>query len=515
MNQIDLQNIKSKLKLYIARHPKMYDIALADLFLEENEDIPLKVRSIRRYISLVKKAEEDLDEDILELDEDSLDTIEIDDTKTEAVTPCLSTDELEEEDKVEDPAYEERDVEEDYMFELKRGGITHKVDRVTVDIVICAYSRQGLNLTTGLIQSILDISPDIVKAIIYNLNINKESKPYSQYSEDNLEASDLYNELNDNLSYLLDRWKENDGTTITKLNKVYKKSILLEQQKDLKFKALVSDLVNKLPKVSFDSMESSSIEDLQEDGYDHSHIFIPDMHIGLEQDNYNTDIIRKQLEYILTFIEEAPNVHVHFMGDIIHSVSGLNHRDTWKNMDPSSTGAEAIIQPYKLLVEFLSTIENLHSVNIVGGNHDRISSNRSEENTGEGAKLIAFMLQETLEDIPVNFDSFRIVDNEDPKMTVILLHGDKPVDKEPGQSIAWTYGNPDKFNYIMTAHMHSRKQMPKDDGLTFRKEALPAFCPSDNYAKTVAHGSLPGFKLVSAGSNKLPLVMDIPLHYDA
>ena len=238
------------------------------------------------------------------------------------------------------------------------------------------------------------------------------------------------------------------------------------------------------------------------------------MHIGLEQSNYNIDIVREQLQYVLTFVKDSPKLHVHFMGDIIHSVSGLNHKDSWKNMDPAATGAEAIIQPYKLLLEFLGSIDNLHSVNIVGGNHDRLQSAKDQENTGEGAKLIAFMLDETLVSTPVNFDSYRIIDDEDPNMTVITLHGDKPVDKEPGQSIAWTFGNPSKFNYILTAHMHSRKQNPKDDGLTFRKEALPAFCPLDTYGKTVAHGSLPGFKLISAGKNKLPLVVDIPLHYD-
>ena len=207
-------------------------------------------------------------------------------------------------------------------------------------------------------------------------------------------------------------------------------------------------------------------------------------------------------------------VHVHFMGDIIHSVSGMNHKDSWKNMDPKGHGAEAIIQPYKLLVEFLIGIKGLFNVNIVGGNHDRLQSSRDQENTGEGAKLIGFMLQESFKNIPVTFDSYRIVDDTDPHMTVILLHGDKPVDKSSGESIAWTHGNSSKFNYIATAHMHSRKQNPKDDGLKFRKEALPAFCPMDTYSKTVAHGSLPGIKLITTTEDKLPVIIDMPLHYD-
>ena len=74
------------------------------------------------------------------------------------------------------------------------------------------------------------------------------------------------------------------------------------------------------------------------------------------------------------------------MGDIIHSVSGLNHRDSWKDMKQGSAGAEAIIQPYKLILTFLNNIDKLYSVDFVGGNHDRQSSNKNEENTGEAAK---------------------------------------------------------------------------------------------------------------------------------
>lgn len=205
------------------------------------------------------------------------------------------------------------------------------------------------------------------------------------------------------------------------------------------------------------------------------------------------------------------------MGDIIHSVSGLNHQDTWKNMDPKSVGAEAIIQPYILLAEFISSLSYLKTVNIVGGNHDRLQSNKAQENTGEGAKLVSFMLAESLkhENVRVTFDPNKIVNNDDPRLVMIVLHGDKPIDKAPGQEIAWNLGNPNKFNYIVAAHTHSRKQEPKNDGLTFRKETLSAFCPADDYAKTVAHGSLPGVKVVAGiYDSGLPLVNDIPLYYE-
>jgi len=237
----------------------------------------------------------------------------------------------------------------------------------------------------------------------------------------------------------------------------------------------------------------------------------------MNQANYNLDIIENRLHTIANNINNGyHNIHVHFMGDIIHSVSGLNHKDSWKNMAQGSSGAEAIIQPYKLLLKFLMRIDCLYSVDFVGGNHGRMQSAKDQENTAEAEKLIAFMLDESLDNVNIIFDPYRIVDNEDPNMTIIVLHGDKPIDRASGQSIAWEYGDSSKFNFIGVAHMHSRKQNPKDDGLRFRKESFPAFCPADTYSKTVAHSSMPGYKIITTtNEDKLPIITDIPLYYDA
>ena len=200
------------------------------------------------------------------------------------------------------------------------------------------------------------------------------------------------------------------------------------------------------------------------------------------------------------------------MGDIIHSVTGLNHKDSWKNMNAKSSGANAIIQPYELLLNFLAGIEGLTGVNIVGGNHDRLANDRNVENTAEGAKLISYMLKSSLS-VPVNFSANYVVDDVDDNICLTIMHGDYPLDKESVQTIAWDLGNPAKFNYVMTAHTHGRKQEPKNDGLRYRKETMPAFCPGDDYAKTLSTGTLPGCKIVIADDMGLPVTMDIPLNY--
>lgn len=146
-------------------------------------------------------------------------------------------------------------------------------------------------------------------------------------------------------------------------------------------------------------------------------------------------------------------------------------------------------------------------------NHDRLSADKKTENTAEGAKLVAYLLRMAL-DVDVNFNSNMVIDDIDPNMCVILSHGDNPVDKEPADSIALEYGNPNKFTYYVTAHTHGRKQEPKNDRKLFRKETLPAFCPGDAYAKRVALGTAPGIKIAGAQRIGAPITIDIPIFYD-
>ena len=518
MTQIDLQNVKSKLATYITKYPNKNNTKLALLFLKENDDIELSLRSIRRYISLVKVANIGLDEDS---DTDTGTDIDVSTTDVVSIVQNTEDEDKDEYEKTIDDIYADLLDVEDTVSTLTLSTKNHSYlfDYNTIDQIYCAYSRQGLNLSFGVIQQILELPFVELRLILSKLHITKECNPYSDHSKDTMSEVELFENLSANVEILLDKVQQHDGTTTTKLNKLYKKNLILQQNQDLKLRSYVEELKDYLPTVKIiNKNKINKLADLS----NRVHLFIPDMHIGLHQDNYNIDIIKEKLDDIVGTINTYDErVHVHFMGDIIHSVSGLNHRDTWKNMKQGTTGAEAIIQPFELLLNFLNKIKNLYKINFVGGNHSRLASNAAEENTAEAEKLIAYMLRKSIgvrynerDLVSINFDSYRIVDDEDPNITIILLHGDKPIDKASGQSIAWEYGNSSKFNYIAVAHMHSRKQNPKDDGLRFRKEQLPAFCPADTYAKTVAHESLPGYKIVKASSNKVPIVLDIPLYYE-
>jgi len=527
MKQEELNELRELIADYVDRYPHKNKTDLAQLILDENDDIPLSHRSIRRYVSLAKKEaalrEETLAEDFFDAATELGDglrpttegSVKLGPVSSDYVRVDIGDDGMkkdEEETQEAEMSYSSNDADPftngaEVLLDYR--GEQFYVPLRTIDRVFCAYSRKGLNLTGPIVRTLLDLDIKTFSAILSRMDLNKESKPYSETAIAIMDDDTLQEYLSENTSYVLDLLYKHDGTVTTELVRAYKSELVKLKNQDLYLKSLLAQIKNELPKI-----KTAPIKAIDPEFKDIiTHLIIPDMHIGLNQENYNNEIVREKLQEVIGYIDPRFPVHVTFMGDIIHSVSGMNHKDSWKNMDPSQTGANAIIKPYEILLDFILGIPSVIRVNIVGGNHDRLQSDKSYENTAEGAKLIAYMLDYSLEGIQVVFSSSYIADDDDPGLCMIYLHGDNPIDKESVQTLSWNFGNPDKFNYVFTGHMHSRKMEPKNDGLKYRKEQLPAFCPSDNYAKTLTAGSMPGFKIVTI-SNGVPVSVDIALKYD-
>ena len=109
---------------------------------------------------------------------------------------------------------------------------------------------------------------------------------------------------------------------------------------------------------------------------------LADLHLGAYIDGlrntpaYSIQILINRLEEVaeITNSHGFSEVHVNILGDLIESFSGLNHKNSWKGLSKGMSGAEVIKFTTKVLHEhFLSKIDNLEKVNIIGGNHDRFS----------------------------------------------------------------------------------------------------------------------------------------------
>lgn len=249
-----------------------------------------------------------------------------------------------------------------------------------------------------------------------------------------------------------------------------------------------------------------------------------DLHFGAHIRNliltkdYDKDIL---LDGLMQSVEEVnllgfKKVHVHINGDLIESFSGMNHINSWMSMDKDLVGSKSVILCCELLDEALSKINNLGSIKIVAGNHDRISKNNDEDVKGGAAELISWGLK--LKGYDVEFHPYittHLVDG----INHINLHGDKGISKRTTKDIIWDYGIKGVFNFVFEAHLHSIIQKLsvsqrsvfktiKDDSIDHRRMHLPSFFTGNYYSETLNFNSNAGFIIVWDNGKGKPIVLN-------
>ncbi len=239
-----------------------------------------------------------------------------------------------------------------------------------------------------------------------------------------------------------------------------------------------------------------------------------DLHIGahirnlLRTPDYDSNILT---DMIFKSVSEQNSFgfkvnHVHIMGDIIESWSGLNHVNSWMSMDKEETYSNVVRVATKILDHALSRIDNLGCVKIVGGNHDRGSKNNDEDVKGSIADVIAFCLE--IKGYDVEFHPY-IITHEIEGVNHILLHGDKKVSNRTTEEIVLKYGKPGMFNFIFQAHLHTliellavktidakrmrRIKTIKDDGIDKRHVYCPPFFSGNYYSETLGFDTNSGY----------------------
>lgn len=215
-------------------------------------------------------------------------------------------------------------------------------------------------------------------------------------------------------------------------------------------------------------------------------------------------------------------VHIHLIGDLIESFTGLNHKNSWKGLGKGMFGVSAI----KLFVElfkkhFLDLIVNLGKIKIVAGNHDRVTSDSSEDTDGGVADLIAWGLKLIGYDVEFKRD---VLTHKVDGVNYILNHGHLDFTrKKSTQEICWMYGEKGVFNFITEGHLHSRiaklnaKQISQfkttlDDNIDCRRQVCPSFFTGNPYSEDGGWSTMAGFIITESSHNKKGIdVMDVSL----
>jgi hypothetical protein len=250
---------------------------------------------------------------------------------------------------------------------------------------------------------------------------------------------------------------------------------------------------------------------------------LADLHLGAYVDNlirtknFSIDILANKLYDAATEVNKRGYsvVHIHILGDLIESFTGLSHKNTWKGLDKAMVGAEAVKLVVKILHDnFLSRIENLGDVKVVAGNHDRVTSDNKEDVQGGAANLVCWGLE--LIGYRIEFNPLVITHVVDG-ICHILTHGHHNISKKSTKQICWDYGVQGMYNLICEGHLHSiiqklnvnqrdSYQTIKDDAVDHRRINCPSFFTGNFFSESLGYTSESGFIITENNGKGVPNV---------
>lgn len=231
------------------------------------------------------------------------------------------------------------------------------------------------------------------------------------------------------------------------------------------------------------------------------------------------DMLEQSAMYVNRFGYEK--VHVHLLGDLIESFTGLNHKNSWKGLEKGMFGVKAI----KLFCElfeshFLEKVANLGEIKIIAGNHDRVTSDNKEDVDGGAAEIIAWGLE--MMGYYVEF-SPSVITHQVDGICYILNHGHLDLTRRLStEEICWKYGKKGMFNFILEAHLHTRIRklsatalknfkMVSDDNNDCRRQVIPSLFTGNAYSEYGGWSSNPGCTVIENNGKGKPNVFDFAL----
>lgn len=253
---------------------------------------------------------------------------------------------------------------------------------------------------------------------------------------------------------------------------------------------------------------------------------ITDLHIGAQVKHLVNQTKEYSINHVIDYLdtvaeqinaEDYSNVHVGILGDLIESFTGMNHPCSWKELHSEvGHGANVLIIAYQILEAFLSKINNLSNVYIIGGNHDRITSSNKEDDEAGVAKIISHFLNDKLEANVVYDHMIMTVPIEG--IDYILTHGHLPMIKKSPEYLILNYGkNRDNFSIILSGHLHNRSKTEQlnvttvlVDNSKYRALVCPSIFTGNFYSESMGFSTSPGFLMFQSRNGK-PRMIDVTL----
>ncbi len=414
--------------------------------------------------------------------------------------------------QVEQQEQKFRVVGNNVEWDYKRGTIELSVD--TLDDVFYQYSKHGLNMSQVQVQNKLGFDALQWQSFKRTFDLVKDSDVFSPYSLSLVSGKERCDMISDKIAtkYSPKNMRaviEYEDRKQTK--KAYEKAIKRANDLDYRFQIFENEILDYVGSVKQVIVKRST--DIK---IDHGFCIVADLHGGADVKQsfnlpaFNWNILEKKLSDVAedTNQRKAAKVSVVINGDLIETFSGMNHPDSWQGIsEHNGYGFEAVIKLADLLSKWIQTINNIHELIIISGNHDRFHSSNKEDVEGSVARMIAYILRGQYgKHFEVDWQPL-IARRKVGGCGYLFLHGHTGLSKKK-EGLPTQYGFNGAYNCVFLGHLHTRKVLA--DTLTYRIVHVPSIFSGNRFTKNGGWSTLSGYTFAYS-VNKRPVIIDVPL----
>ena len=396
-------------------------------------------------------------------------------------------------------------------WDYKRGTIELTVE--SLDEIFYQYSKHGLNMSQVQVQNKHGLDALQWQSFKRTFDLVKDSDVFSPYSlslVSDKEACDMI------AAKMKDKYSPKNMRQVVEYEdrkqtkKQYEKAIKRVADLDYRFQMLETEILDYVSQA-----KPKTVKTCADVKITNSVVHICDLHggadikpsrnlpaYGWKQLKQKLDVAQKDIN-----ARKAKNVTVVLNGDFIETFTGLNHANSWKNIDDQNGyGIKATIKVTDLIADFLSGVANISEVILLSGNHDRVTSSNKEDVEGEVARLIAYILGGQFP-FKVSWED-TVATRKIDGCGFIITHGHLGLGKKTADLIVNQYGYKNCYNVVVMGHLHSRKIM--SDTYDSRVIHAPSLFTGNNYSKGLGYSSRAGYLHIHV-ERKLPVIVDYPL----
>jgi len=230
------------------------------------------------------------------------------------------------------------------------------------------------------------------------------------------------------------------------------------------------------------------IADLHAGGWTQNMKLVPD---------FNLKELKKKFVRLSQILNEKDRpTHLKILGDLIESFTGKNHKDTWKQIEQH--GMKVVFTIADLIIWLLNETPCIKSVQLIAGNHDRISSSNQDDTKGQVAYAVYRLIQRSGFDA-VEFDPL-ILSAKHDGVNYVLTHGHLGISKKNASEVVLDYGDQNCYNVILKGHNHNESVTKSTTKMKVHQ--CPSFVPANDYAEALGAHSTTGFLLYEANDYK-------------